>query len=362
MIISELEKNKSRKVNLTEDITIYTGSNGKKGCLGNCIGCSQESYGTQHPMYQGNLKQIETVLERSPVLKSAIILGNPDPAVDTEFCNQVAKKLTEKGIKVRFSSSGKNCSKMIQKLIDGVDHNYIEYISFSIDTVEQEMLDYIKGTHIDLEELRETISYLNKKEIEVKIQPTIWNINEDTCIDTIEYFEKQGVKWFSFHAGSFETLGDKQKEKLKHIEPIKWRKEFSKIVNKCNESNLKLHIPYLFVNKEEMKEYISKRGPKCVPEQLKNTQIWLEENYIRTTHCPLLNEVQNFHYNYLDMDKSKVDYSCSEIGVCPAATKALGEELCRKSTDGKGHFFTYKGEQYITVCRSYNYVNFERNK
>lgn len=30
MIISELEKNKSRKVNLTEDITIYTGSNGKR--------------------------------------------------------------------------------------------------------------------------------------------------------------------------------------------------------------------------------------------------------------------------------------------------------------------------------------------
>lgn len=30
MIKSELEKNENKKVNLTEDITIYTGSNGKK--------------------------------------------------------------------------------------------------------------------------------------------------------------------------------------------------------------------------------------------------------------------------------------------------------------------------------------------
>jgi len=35
---------------------------------------------------------------------------------------------------------------MIKKLINGVDPNYIEHISFSIDTVEQEMLNYIKET------------------------------------------------------------------------------------------------------------------------------------------------------------------------------------------------------------------------
>ena len=58
-----------------ESITIYTGSNGKKGCSGNCIGCSQETYGNQHEMYQGKMEQIDEILRLSPNIKKAIILG-----------------------------------------------------------------------------------------------------------------------------------------------------------------------------------------------------------------------------------------------------------------------------------------------
>ena len=46
-----------------EGLTLYTGSNGKKGCSCSCIGCSQEKYGQTHPLYQGNLEQIKDILK-----------------------------------------------------------------------------------------------------------------------------------------------------------------------------------------------------------------------------------------------------------------------------------------------------------
>lgn len=341
-----------------ESITIYTGSNGKKGCSGNCIGCSQETYGNQHEMYQGKMEQIDEILRLSPNIKKAIILGNPDPSVDPEFCNGVAKKMMKNGIQIRFSASGKFAYKTVTKLIEGLDTSLIEYISFSIDTVEQTMLDYLKGTHIDLDDVEKAIKYLHKKGIVTKVQPTLWKINQDTYIETINYFEKIGVKWFSFHAGSFETFTNEKE--LQHITPKKWREIVKDITRICEEKNLKVHMPHLFLNEEEKKVYDAIRGNKCIPKNLKNTQVWLEKDYIRTTHCALLREVQKFDYNYLDEDKSCVDYKCPNNGVCAVTPKCLGKKLCAESIDGEGHEYKINGEHLYSVCRFYNYLNFNR--
>lgn len=61
-----------------EGLTLYTGSNGKKGCTCNCVGCSQEKYGNEHPNYQGTIEQVKDILKIAPNIKRTIILGNPD--------------------------------------------------------------------------------------------------------------------------------------------------------------------------------------------------------------------------------------------------------------------------------------------
>ena len=189
----------------------------------------------------------------------------------------------------------------------------------------------------------------------MKIQPTLWELNKDDYIDIINYFYDLGVKWFSFHAGSFETF-DSEKPLLQHIDPWEWR-DIQKTIGKiCAEKGIKLHMPYLFLTEEEMKDYVKQYGEKCIPKNLLNTQIWLEKNYLRATHCPLLREHQLFEYDFSTGDKSKMDYSMSTEGYCPVAKKCFDNNLVKRSVEGKGHVFSSDtDEKLYTVCRFYNF-------
>ena len=91
-----------------KSLTLYTGTYGRRKCTCSCIGCTQESYGRKHKEYQGNLEQIQKIIEKLPNLEEAYILGNPDVSVDTEFCNLAAKEFIKHGKKVMFSTSGYN--------------------------------------------------------------------------------------------------------------------------------------------------------------------------------------------------------------------------------------------------------------
>ena len=98
-----------------KSLTLYTGTYGRRKCTCSCIGCTQESYGRKHKEYQGNLEQIQKIIEKLPNLEEAYILGNPDVSVDTEFCNLAAKEFIKRGKKVMFSTSGYNGVKVIKK-------------------------------------------------------------------------------------------------------------------------------------------------------------------------------------------------------------------------------------------------------
>ena len=123
-----------------EELTLYTGTYGRKRCTCSCIGCTQESYGKKHKDYQGNIKQIKTIIEKLPNLKNAYILGNPDVSVDTKFCNEAAKEFIKSGKKVMFSTSGYNGEKVIKIITEGIDAKDINYISYSVDTINNEKL------------------------------------------------------------------------------------------------------------------------------------------------------------------------------------------------------------------------------
>lgn len=337
-----------------EGLTLYTGSNGKKGCTCNCIGCSQGKYGREHSNYQGCIKQVKDILKIAPNIKKAIILGNPDISVDPEFVNEVASLLVSEKIKVRFSTSGYNALDTARIVLNEVDTNHIEYYSFSIDSIDEKNSLLLRGNKIDFEDVKAAIKFCQVRGVQVKVQPTLWECNKNDYKDIIDYFSELDVKWFSFHCGSMETFS-KEKDLLQHIKPWEWRRILEDISQICKIRNLKLHMPYLFLTNDEMNTYVQNNTMHCQPRNLKNTQIWIEDSYLRTTHCPLLREVQNFEYDLYSGDRECMDFSFCKDGYCPATAKCLGERLVKLSTDGKGHkFLSPSNIELNTVCRFYN--------
>lgn len=235
------------------DLTLYTGTYGKEKCSCNCIGCTQDGYIKGKKPYQGTIEQIKVIIKKLPNLENAYLLGNPDVSVDTEFCNKAAKEFIKNNINVMFSSSGFKAYSVIKKLTEGLDTKYISYMSYSIDTLDEEKMSYLKGTKkLDLKEIDKAIEFCIENGIPVKIQPTLWEINQDDYYDIIEYYyDKFGIKWFTFHAGSFESLKNK-KIPLNHVKPQNWKRIVKDIEEIAKQKNLKIVLPRIFLNQEEM--------------------------------------------------------------------------------------------------------------
>jgi len=118
----------------------------------------------RHKPYQGSIEQVRTVIEKLPNLKNAYILGNPDISVDTGFCNVASKEFIKNGKKVMYSTSGYNGKEIIKKLTNGINPDNIEYVSYSVDTLDSNKLKFLKGNpRITLEEIEDAIRLLQRK-------------------------------------------------------------------------------------------------------------------------------------------------------------------------------------------------------
>ena len=334
------------------DLTLYTGTNGKDMCTCKCIGCTQGGGILKNKeKYQGTLEDIKTIIKRLPNLENAYLLGNPDVSVDTFFCNLASKEFIKNGINVMFSTSGYKAVDTIEKLVDGLDSSYIKYISYSIDTLDEDKLHFLKGNKtLSLKEIEDAISYCQKRNIPVKIQPTLWEINQDDYEDIINnFYDKFGIKWYTFHVGSFEALKDK-KVLLKHIKPEKWREIFKNIVKIAEKKNLKIKLPRIFLDREEMQECKQKIKTYCANGG-KGLQIWLEKNFIRCTYCPVLAEL---HPEFTFSIKEDSANFISKNGVCLAAGSTLDKTLIKDTLENNGRIFKTEEENLYNVCRYYS--------
>lgn len=342
------------KTNLLKKVkvlTLYTGTFGKKKCTCSCIGCTQESYGNRHKEYQGNLEEIKIINERLPELRDAYILGNPDVSVDTEFCNLAAKEFIKHGRKVMFSTSGYNGLEVVKKLTKDINPENINYISYSVDTVDNNKLQLLKGNKkMCIEEIDEAIKFCIDNNIKVKIQPTLWEINQDDYKQIIEHYSKMGIKWYTFHAGSFEALWDK-KVIINHIKPEKWIKIVKDIEDIANEGDLKIKAPRLFLNDKEYKKYQEEKKVYC-QNGGEDIQIWLQEDGIKATFCPILAEV---HQEYIfDLEKEDVNLIKDKVNNCIVCSKCIDKKLRDMSINKKGKEFLIQNEILHNVCRYYS--------
>ena len=90
-------------VNKVKLVALYTGNKGYKFCTCKCPCCSQKNVGGN---YQGTIEQVNTLLDIFTGLTHLYLFGNPDPTVDTEFCNEAAHVAIKRGKNVSFSTSG----------------------------------------------------------------------------------------------------------------------------------------------------------------------------------------------------------------------------------------------------------------
>ena len=183
------------------NLTIYTGEKGKESCICKCPACSQSGSICN---YQGTKEQQDELLRIFPNLKQLYILGNPDPCVDTKYCNTLSKKAIDNGSKVCYSTSGVGGVNTLKDLLDGIKPCDVDYLSFSIDSIDKEKMNLLKGIKYPFDYAIDGIKWAMNKGYKIKIQPTLWSCNYMDAYSLVDYFSKMGVDYFSFHVGSIE--------------------------------------------------------------------------------------------------------------------------------------------------------------
>ena len=345
-------KKQSFNLSKIKELTLYTGTNGKYGCSCNCPGCSQTNYGKQNMnnFHQGTLKQIEEIINILPELEKAYFLGNPDCSVDPEFCSKAARLFIEKGIHVMFSTSGIGGEETIKKLLDDVDLNFIDYISFSIDSLDSKIESALKGVNIPFDTVLSGIEYCQAHKIPIKIQPTVWQINQNTCIELMEFFRLQyEINWFTFHTGSFEGFYPLSPKVCRHVLPDEWHKLSNDIIDYSTANNVNTYLPAIFLTESELEIYKATYIPHCTNPEPTNLQIWMEDT-LKSTFYPILNSVRPTLYTQ-EFNSSIIPTPAKNPNnQCPVQTFVLGHELSRKFT---GNIWEKDGQKLYSICRYY---------
>ena len=315
------------KIKLSDvtNVTLYTGDNSPWYCTCSCPCCSQRKR-EQH--YQGEINQGNTLFNMLPNLKQLYIFGNPDPSVDTDFCHQIALMAMSKGIHVCISTSGIGGKYTYQRLLKGIPTSIVDYVSVSIDTVDEEKLCTLKGRKYSLMKSVDGINWLLSNGYNVKIQPTLWSSNFLDVEELMEYFIHIGVYWFTFHIGSLEsgislpTHGHLTSDELKNV-----HETIQRVVNR-HKNKITVRCPIIYPelwDNDESKWY-------CMKEFVSEIMVTFTKKGIKGTHVPmssLFNENLSF---YFEEGRDVIELPTLEKkDICPISKELSGksETICR---------------------------------
>ena len=304
--------------------------------------------------YQGTIEQIDEIINLLPNLKKAYLLGNPDCSVDPEFCSEAAKHFINNGIHVMFSTSGIGGKETVKTLLNELDTSFIDYVSFSIDSLDDSTEKLLKGKNISFSTLLEGIQYCQSKSIPVKIQPTVWQINQNHCIELMDFFSSNyDIKWFTFHVGSQEGFFPKKSKVCQHVLPDEWHKIRLDIEDYAKKHNLHVNVPIIFATEEEYLEYNNNYLPHCINPHPTNIQIRMEKT-LQATLYPILGTIYPNEFcstlNSNIMVSSQIDVSTN---ACIAQNFCLGKNLF---PEFKGSCWEKDNKKYFYVCRYYKTI------
>jgi len=300
---------------------LFTGTNGRRGCTGNCAGCYVGTIEINHSMYQGNEEQVYELMDLLPNLKRVLIFGNPDPSVDPDFCNETARIFQSRNIQVLFISNGVGGIEVVKRIIKGLDTSLIFEFGFSIDALDDKKNSSMRGTRLCLDDTLLSMMYLKNLGINVKTSFTIWPTNMDeNWEEYVNFFEVRGIN-VDHGFGCIQAA----QGRINHVPS-------EKILEIRNEySHLKLAT--ILANDGEYEDYLStyvaNNKLKCT--NLKNITAYFTQGKIKTTYlCTILSSI---YPEYLVCIKDLCSISSHafyektvKTGYCPAAKQALGFE------------------------------------
>lgn len=318
-----------------KSLTLYTGTHGYKGCTCKCRFCTQK-FLFNVPSYQGTSEEIERIIKALPNLEDVYILGNPDISVDTEFCNHAAKMFIEADCKVMFSTSGIGGKRTMEKLLNGLPPSKVKYVSFSVDSLNKETIRFLKGVNLPLDRIEEGIEYCIQNNFPVKIQPTLWSVNQNEIESIVRYFfSKYGIKWFTFHFGSLETY--RGTENL-HVSSDNIRRIHEKVKQLQQIYGLDVKMPMNMLNKTEYRFFHENYTTHCQDKHPRDIQVWMTHKGLKASYCPIFSTVypEDSVFDLESEDKIAPGMDCK---MCPVQKQTLGPN--------------FQNNGYIPVCLYY---------
>lgn len=317
-----------------KSLTLYTGFNGQRGCTCKCKFCTQ-IFPSEFLPYQGTLEEIHRIIKELPNLENAYILGNPDVSVDAKFCNQAAKEFIKIGCNVMFSTSGIGGKHTMEKLLQGLSPKKVNYVSFSVDSLNRDTVKFLKGVDLPLSQIESGIQYCLEHNIPVKIQPTLWTVNQNEVESIVTYFlKKYNIHWFTFHIGSLETYHGNENW---HLSAKSVRKVYEEIKKLQQIYNLEIKIPMNMLNKSEYAIFQTNYTTHCTDIFPEDIQVWMTANGLKASYCPVFSTVYPDSLFDLEFEnKIAPGMSCK---TCPVQKQTLGPN--------------FQDEGYIPVCLYY---------
>jgi len=304
--------------------SLYTGTFGRKGCTGNCLGCyiGDTEFKEDSSVHQGTVDQVHELLSVLPNLKRVFIFGNPDPSVDPKFCNEAARIFQSKGIKVLFVTNGFGGTETIKTLIDGLQPSLISGIAFSIDSLDDKKNSAMKGTRIPLADTLQSMEYVQSMGINTKVYFAIWLQNMDENWKAfVNFFESRGV-----HVGNGYGSVQAARGRIEHVPEEK--------ILEIQEKYADIRLPTLLANDEDYEEYLStfvaKNQFKCT--NFDHIKVYFTEKALKSTYyCPIIPTIYpKYLVNIRDIGKHEFHDELIKTGCCPVSKFALGFE-CKKT-------------------------------
>lgn len=308
-------------LNNVKYVTLYTGGKGQANCVCKCPCCTQKG---PIDTYQGNLEQISEMLDIFPNLQQLYFLGNPDPAIDTMFCNEASLMSIERGVNVCYSTSGVGGLKMLRNLLANIKPKNVDYISFSIDSINPQKMSMLKGINYPFEKALEGIDWAINEGFIVKIQPTLWSCNYQDAYSIIDFFSKRGVKLFTFHVGSVEKGDLKTHQHLTENQIKNVHQQIDEVTKKHHVS-VTCPIIYPSCGENDLNKWYCMNLENC-----NNMLVFLKENGIYGTHVPIVSEIDERFVYKLEPNMIINTEEFPKKDFCPISEKAAhGKTLCR---------------------------------
>jgi len=321
--------------------SLYTGTYGRKRCTAKCLGCFVGESETFNSEYQGNTSQVHELMSVLPNLKEAVIMGNPDPSVDTEVCNETAKILQSKCIRVSFLTNGTGDMDIIRKIIDGLDLSLIYGFGFSVDSLDDDKNSILKGKNISLKNTIYNMMLLKDLGIYVVAFFAIWPTNmNDNWQEYTDYFESRGIHVSS----SFGSIASAQ-GRIKHVS----EEEILKIRGRYSD----VRLATVLANDDEYQEYLStyvtKNKLQCT--SLKKINVYFTGGGLKASYsCPIISAVYpEYLVNIHDIDFHAFHDNTIKTGYCPVAKEAIGFKSAKLHPICRFHKFKPKKlHEYVT--------------